>query len=115
MPYDKLKDRKRIAALFSEGRVGKAHHCMARFLPSAHPQDDAPARVTIAIAKRLGIAVVRNRIRRRMRAALEEAVLSFPPGDYVFLPRTSVKDCPYESLLKSIHKAVTRLSLDQLS
>jgi ribonuclease P protein component len=42
---------------------------------------ECPPRVAYAIGRRVGGAVVRNRLRRRLRAVVADVVL--PPGDYL--------------------------------
>ncbi|MFO7941495.1 MAG: ribonuclease P protein component [Bacillota bacterium] len=52
-----------------------------------HPSDDERARVGFAVGKRLGGAVVRNRIRRRMREAFRLLPGSIGGADLVFVAR----------------------------
>lgn len=53
-------------------------------------------------------AVVRNRIKRRLRAAVEEVVPSFKLSgcDYVVVGRKSSFDRPYEGLIKDLRYAL---------
>ena len=54
--------------------------------------------------KRIGNAVERNRIRRRLRAAITAAGL--PAGfDYVFIPSREVADVPYRDLVDWVRAA----------
>ena len=54
----------------------------ALWLAHAAPLDPAiPPRVAFAISRKVGGAVVRNRIRRRLRAAL--LAVELPAGDYL--------------------------------
>ena len=57
----------------------------------------------------LGKAVVRNRIRRRMREAVRLEKHLFAPGwSVVFNPRRVVADIPFESLRKEVVKVAAR-------
>ena len=47
------------------------------------------SRVGISIPKRLGIAVVRNKIKRQIKAILQEALDVNKPIDYVIVPKRS--------------------------
>lgn len=64
-----------------------------RFLALARPRPEGPTRWGISIKARLGNAVVRNRIRRRVREAIRAAALRLPPAaegwDVVVQPRTA--------------------------
>lgn len=74
-----------------------------------HPAGKTP-RIGLTVTKKMGNAVVRNRIKRRLRAALTQAN---PPlkdyGDYVFISRLGAFDCPFEKLLTDIQFAFRKL------
>ena len=53
------------------------------WVPPTGPDADRPPRVAFAIGKRVGGAVVRNRLRRRLRAALSSTAAPLPAGDYL--------------------------------
>jgi ribonuclease P protein component len=57
----------------------------------------------------IGKAVVRNRVRRRMREAVRLEQNLFAPGwSIVFNPRRSLADVPFESLRKEVAKVAAR-------
>jgi ribonuclease P protein component len=66
-----------------------------------------PARFGLTVTKKTGGAVVRNRIRRRLRAALQSATaLAARPGhDYVIIARTEVLTMPYAVLVETLDGA----------
>ena len=79
--------------------------------------DEAPARVGFTVTKKLGKAVVRNRIRRRLR---EAARLSLPGEarrgfDYVLVGRASGLKRPFASLQNDIATALKRLHPQPIS
>jgi ribonuclease P protein component len=73
--------------------------------------DDAPARVGFTCTKKLGNAVMRNRIRRRLKEAarlvMPDQVL--PAYDYVLIGRAGTATRPFEELRKDIISALNRL------
>jgi len=73
--------------------------------------DEAPARLGLTTTKKLGIAVRRNRIRRRLRAAAR-AVLdarALPGHDYVLIGRSATADVSFDRLVADLQKAVDKL------
>ncbi|MDE3060638.1 MAG: ribonuclease P protein component [Pseudomonadota bacterium] len=78
--------------------------------PPAHPAGEAP-RFGFTVTKKMGNAVVRNRIKRRLRAAVAQiAVAQAQPGhDYVLISRHKTHDCPFAELLRDIEFAFSRI------
>lgn len=74
-------------------------------LHKAAPATDAirGVRVGLTVGKVLGPAVVRNRIKRRMREAVREHLALLPTGlDLVLLPRKSVATLPFDRLSQEL-------------
>ena len=75
-------------------------------LQAAHVLSDTtetrPARIGFTATKRLGKANVRNRTKRRLRAAVREIYDTFtlPNVDYVLVGRLSTATCPFAELLR---------------
>jgi ribonuclease P protein component len=67
-----------------------------------------PPRVAFAIGRATGGSVVRNRIRRRCRAALRELAGSgaLPPGWYLVSARSEAATVPFEDLRAALAEAV---------
>lgn len=90
----------------------KAHAAAFLMLARPNPENGATVRLGLTVTKKLGGAVVRNRIRRRLRAAAREV---FPqaarPGmDYVLVARQAAYDRNYDALLDDMKRALLRLS-----
>lgn len=82
----------------------------------AHKRDDqAPARVGFTVTRRLGNAVRRNRIRRRMREAVRLTPSQrFLDGcDYVFIGRMQAHDEQFTKLMEDIDHALEHLNKGQ--
>jgi ribonuclease P protein component len=73
-------------------------------------QSAAP-RFGFTVTKQIGNAVVRNRIKRRLRAALSEtASIHAAPGfDYVIIARLDAHTCDYKRLVEDFVAAFSRV------
>lgn len=89
----------------------KAAHNGKKFVSStmilqAVPQDEiAGMRLGFTVTKKLGNAVVRNRIRRRLRAVCQEIfpVKGLAGFDYVVIGRSAALEAPFETLKKDLN------------
>jgi len=54
------------------------------------------ARVGVSVPKKLGIAVVRNKIKRQIQATLQEALALDASADYVIVPKTGFDTGNYQ-------------------
>jgi ribonuclease P protein component len=68
-----------------------------------------PPRVAYAIGRRTGGAVVRNRIRRRLRAIIREARSQLGPGAYLFGATAAATSLSYEDLRATVCQALGAL------
>ena len=75
-----------------------------------HPAPPAP-RFGFTVTKKMGNAVARNRIKRRLREALREKALSHAVNghDYVIISRNKALDCPFPDLLRDMEFAFSRI------
>jgi ribonuclease P protein component len=73
--------------------------------------DPLDARFGYTVTKKLGGAVVRNRIRRRLKAAvgLVAAKLVRPGHDYVLVARSAAYDRAFAELKKDLERALQRV------
>jgi ribonuclease P protein component len=69
-------------------------------------------RVGFTVTKRIGDAVERNRIRRRLKEALRraEAVAPAPGHDYVLMARREALTRPFAALVADIENAFAKMS-----
>lgn len=77
----------------------------------AQGETEAAARVGFTASRKVGIAVVRNRARRRLRAAVDQVMpLHAAAGhDYVLVARAGTVSRPYAALLADLEDALKRL------
>jgi len=110
----RLRGRERFAALRSEGRRARNGPILVRFVPAIAPTPapSEPARepdrsaasrapdrhvyVAFAVGRPVGGAVVRNRVRRRLRSIVAGA--NTAPGDYLVQARPDAATLSYDGL-----------------
>ncbi|WP_244480151.1 ribonuclease P protein component [Methylobacterium sp. Leaf465] len=72
-------------------------------------------RIGFTITKRVGHATERNRIRRRLRAAVAQAAGDLPvrPADVVLVARRPALHAPFETLIDDLRRAVAVVTKPQ--
>lgn len=105
-----LKKRKEFVAL---NERASRYSRPAFVLQGLKRESDLEAmRLGFTVTKKVGKAVVRNRIKRRLKAAAAQVVpRSGAPGtDYVFIGRDKALTCPFSELLQDMQMALEQLS-----
>ncbi len=64
------------------------------------------ARFGLVVTRKLGGAVVRNRIKRRLREVLRRVGMRLLGSDVVLLARRSAADAPWEELVADVSRAL---------
>ena len=98
--YGSLRRRREFARLQRRGkrRVGAA-------LVLLSLEGRAPSRVGITVAKTVGNAVVRNRLRRRIKAILDRQPLGVPPyRDLLFIARPGAGEATFEAIRAEVER-----------
>lgn len=101
-------------------RVAAARRSAARpglvlqVAPAPRCGENAPAavRVGFTASRRIGNAVVRNRAKRRLRAAASEVLsrVGVPGNDYVLIARIGTGVRPYASLVGDLEGALRQIA-----
>jgi ribonuclease P protein component len=91
-------------ARLAEGGVGRTHPLLVgRFVRTGLDQ----TRIGLSTGKRLGGAVVRNRIRRRIREALRVMAPSFQPGwDVLIIARPALVGADHDALVGALRRVL---------
>lgn len=71
---------------------------------------DGPPRLAFAIGRSAGTAVVRNRIRRRLRALFVDLAPELPPGTYLVSAGTAAATLDHTDLQRALRTAVADLA-----
>ena len=66
-------------------------------------------RVGYTVSKKVGNAVERNRVRRRLRAAVRESLERRPGRDYVVIGRRAALTRPWTALVDDLKAAADRI------
>lgn len=87
-------------------RSGWAHPLLVLYMART---DAGSTRVGITVSGRVGKAVVRNRVRRRLRAALDARFDRLPPqADIVLVARPSSAEASWSELCLAVDTLLTR-------
>jgi|RhiMethySRZTD1v2_1073278.scaffolds.fasta_scaffold03331_5 ribonuclease P protein component len=104
---ERLRQRAEFLAAASGIKVPAA----AFVLQACNRRDAEPARVGFTASKKVGNAVERNRVRRRLREVVRLSVASrLRAGhDYVLVGRRAALDMPFDRMTKDFEEALRRV------
>ncbi len=105
-PAQRLRRRRDFSAVYRRGRIYRGQFLVLRALPN----DSSESRFGFTVAKALGNAVVRNRLKRRLR----EAARSLPvaPGyDIVINTRSGAPEASFHVLRQVMSDLMARAGL----
>jgi ribonuclease P protein component len=93
-------------AAFQHEGTARSHPLLAmRFRRT----DGESARFGLATGRKLGTAVVRNRVRRRIREALRAMAPSFQPGwDVLIIARPALIEADHQTLVGALRRLLQR-------
>lgn len=102
----RLKKRRDFSRIYARGR----HDACSAFILYCLPRrGSAEVRIGFSASKKLGHAVVRNRIKRVFRHAAAAHLAEFPPGcDYIFVIRNAALEQSFERISKQIAKMLLK-------
>ncbi len=105
-PLARLKKRAEFLHVAAKGRKWTTPGLILQALP----QDAAAGpRVGFTASRRVGISVLRNRARRRLREAARRTVPHALPGDYVVIARQGTLTRDFGALVADLETALRRL------
>ena len=92
-------------------RSGQRAHCAPFVIQASARGDDAAPRIGITVTRKLGGAVIRNRIKRRLKHAISDGEgLGFRPGyDYVVIARSLAASAPFAALTSALKSGLKKV------
>ena len=107
---ESLRFRAEFDAIRASGTVRRSGPLALRSVPTHAPRGDGTPKVRIAFAvnKTVGTAVVRNRVRRRLRALLGEfdAVGAISPGMHLMVVAPQAVSMSFSELRHHVNKVI---------
>jgi ribonuclease P protein component len=110
---DRLKKRSEFLRVKDEGRKWVSPTVIVQAGKAQSPS----LRFGVTATKKLGNAVLRNRVKRRLREAARKVLAgktlaeAFPPADIVLIGRVETAACPFETLVKDLRWCLKRLEV----
>jgi len=106
-PVERLRKR----ADFLGAATGPRAPAAAFVLQTRARADTGPPRVGFTVSKKVGNAVERNRVRRRLReiVRLSDAARLRPGNDYVLVGRRAALNLPFVRLIDDFRQALERI------
>ncbi len=111
MRLSTIKNRRDFLAANATGKrfITQSFILQANQRTADHPVTEI-ARIGYTVTKKMGNAVARNRIKRRLRSALRTAAPETQGGfDYIIISRNKALDCPFADLTRDIRFAFSRI------
>jgi ribonuclease P protein component len=105
------RQRLRQRADFLAAATGAKAPVSGFVLQARDRREDGPVRVGFTVSRKVGNAVERNRVRRRLREVVRLSPTSrMQPGfDYVLIGRRTALDLPFERLAEDFDRALARV------
>jgi ribonuclease P protein component len=102
---DRLRGRRALADLAQQGRTVRSGPLRVRYLA-------APGRPAVgyAIGKKTGGAVERNRLRRRLRAAVFGATTPLTSGSYLISSDSTASAMPFPALVAAVESVASQVA-----
>jgi ribonuclease P protein component len=108
-------ERLRQRADFLAAATGAKVPTTAFVLQARKRDDHGPVRVGFTVSRKVGTAVERNRVRRRLREIVRlSAATGLSAGhDYVLIGRRAALSLPFEQITEDFKRALRRLRVPQ--
>jgi ribonuclease P protein component len=102
----RVRDAATFGALRRHGRRVRTGALTVTWLPGS---EGTPPRLAFAIGRPVGTAVVRNRLRRRLRSLFAEQAAGLPPGTYLLGAGPAAATLDHGELRRTLTTALKQL------
>ncbi len=112
----RLKKRREFLAAARKGRKAVTPGLVLQAIRHENTEaGEAPPRLGLTASRKVGNAVIRNRARRRLRAAAGELLPSLGRSgtDYVLIARGQTPTRPYQALLQDLRDALRKVEAQE--
>lgn len=104
----RLKAESDVQRVWQQGRAFAHPLVILRVRPNGLDR----SRAGFIAGKKLGIAVLRNRAKRRLREALRPRFPEIPQGyDFVLIARGNITDAPFTDIQQAVNEVLKRAKL----
>ena len=110
--FSVLKKRRDFVKITKHGESVSTSSLVLQASPSCLAQPTSQARIGYTTTKKIGKAHVRNRCRRRLRAAaaLFFKQLALPDFDYVLIARYTTADVEFSTMCRDLQYALKKIN-----
>lgn len=113
--FETLKRRSEFLDIYRKGQNIATKGVIVQAMARGNKETKMPPRFGFTVSAKIGGAVVRNRVKRRLRGVVTEIITKtknggFIPGyDYVLVGRKETFDRPFSSLVKDLLYALHKI------
>jgi ribonuclease P protein component len=101
--------RLRHRSQFLAAASGTKAPATAFVLQAVNRRDGGPVRIGFTVSRKVGTAVERNRVRRRLREIARKASAMRPGHDYVLVGRRAALNQPFDRMIDELDRALRRV------
>ncbi len=104
----RLRKRRDFRRTYQKGKILKTRYFVLYWRPNGLKN----YRIGFSVSKKLGSAVIRNRVKRQLREICRRKAADFVPGfDYIFIARFGIKEISPALLELEVAKAAAKPGL----
>ncbi|MBO4848239.1 MAG: ribonuclease P protein component [Clostridia bacterium] len=103
-----LKRNKEFRRVYRNGKTAGSHTLVLIYLSGRQPEK----KIGFAVGKKIGNAVVRNRVKRRLREAVTPLLPEIAPGcRLIFIARLPILDASFQEIESTVRRLVQKAGL----